>query len=67
MPRPLSSERSTSRSTFSKKTSAIPLSEPRKYDESRNLWQARVNKDWRFYFTIEKDTYRLQAIIPHPK
>ena len=24
----------------------------KKYDESRDLWQARVNDSWRFYFII---------------
>jgi hypothetical protein len=28
---------------------------------------ARVNDDWRFYFTIDRDTYRISEIIPHPK
>ncbi len=27
----------------------------------------RVNKDWRFYFKIIDDTYRILKIIPHPK
>ena len=27
----------------------------KKYDEANNLWQARVNRDWRFYFVIEDD------------
>jgi len=31
----------------------------KKYDESKDLWQARVNKDWRFYFTTTDDTYRI--------
>ena len=39
----------------------------KKYDESRDLWQARVNDDWRFYFKIEADTYVLSAIRSHPK
>jgi mRNA interferase RelE/StbE len=39
----------------------------KKYDASRDLWQARVNKDWRFYFTITDDTYRIEKVIPHPK
>jgi hypothetical protein len=30
-------------------------------------WQARVTKDWRFYFLIRGDTYILQDIVPHPK
>lgn len=40
---------------------------PFTYDESLDLWQARVNLDWRFYFTIEGDTYRIQDITQHPK
>lgn len=39
----------------------------KKYDESQNVWQARVNKAWRFYFTISKDVYRIENVIPHPK
>ena len=44
-----------------------PSLHAKKYDTSRDLWQARVNKDWRFYFTITDDTYRIEKIIPHPK
>jgi plasmid maintenance system killer protein len=44
-----------------------PSLQAKKYDESRDLWQARVNLDWRFYFTIEGDMYRIQDITPHPK
>ena len=39
----------------------------KKYDEGRNLWQARVNKSWRFYFLIQKDVYCIVDIVPHPK
>ncbi len=39
----------------------------KKYDESADLWQARVNRDWRFYFTIAGDTYRIEDVIAHPK
>ena len=39
----------------------------KKYDRERGIWQARVNGGWRFYFTIEGDTYHLHDIIPHPK
>jgi mRNA interferase RelE/StbE len=46
---------------------SYPSLHAKKYDESRDVWQARVNKDWRFYFTIEDDTYRIEKIIPHPK
>ena len=44
-----------------------PSLHAKKYDESNDLWQARVTKDWRFYFTIADDTYRIEKIIPHPK
>ena len=44
-----------------------PSLRAKKYDESRGLWQARVTGGWRFYFTIEGDTHRLQEIKAHPK
>jgi mRNA interferase RelE/StbE len=44
-----------------------PSLRAKKYDESRDLWQARVTRDWRFYFTIEGDTYVLHDIMAHPK
>ena len=44
-----------------------PSLRAKKYDESRNIWQARVNKDWRFYFLIQDDVYYIIDIIPHPK
>ena len=44
-----------------------PSLHTKKYDESRNIWQARVNRDWRFYFVITGDTYLILNIIPHPK
>ncbi len=44
-----------------------PSLRSKKYDEARGIWQARVNVGWRFYFTIEGDTYYLLDIIPHPK
>jgi len=39
----------------------------KKYDQAQNRWQARVNRDWRFYFNIEGDTYFIVEVIPHPK
>jgi len=39
----------------------------KKYGESANLWQARVNRNWRFYFTIAGDTYHIEDVIAHPK
>ncbi len=44
-----------------------PSLRTKKYDVSRNVWQARVNRDWRFYFVITSDTYLVLDIIPHPK
>jgi mRNA interferase RelE/StbE len=44
-----------------------PSLRAKKYDESQDLWQARVNKDWRFFFTITDDTYQIEKVIPHPK
>ena len=39
----------------------------KKYDEARDIWQARVNKDWRFYFKILNDVYMIRDVVPHPK
>jgi hypothetical protein len=39
----------------------------KKYDQARDLWQARVNGGWRFYFRIEGDLCILETITPHPK
>jgi mRNA-degrading endonuclease RelE of RelBE toxin-antitoxin system len=44
-----------------------PSLHAKKYDESRDLWQARVNKDWRFYFVIRDDVYIIVTVVPHPK
>jgi mRNA-degrading endonuclease RelE of RelBE toxin-antitoxin system len=44
-----------------------PSLRAKKYDEANDLWQARVNKDWRFYFLIQNDIYYIVDIIPHPK
>ena len=44
-----------------------PSLHAKKYDESKDLWQARVNKSWRFFFTIRDDSYRIEDVTPHPK
>jgi len=44
-----------------------PSLHAKKYDESQDLWQARVTGAWRFYFKIEDDVYRLEEIKAHPK
>jgi mRNA-degrading endonuclease RelE of RelBE toxin-antitoxin system len=44
-----------------------PSLRAKKYDEGKDRWQARVTREWRFYFLIHGDTYVLQDIIRHPK
>jgi mRNA interferase RelE/StbE len=44
-----------------------PSLRAKKYDEAKDVWQARVTRDWRFYFRIERDTYILLDIMAHPK
>ena len=44
-----------------------PSLQAKKYDEARDIWQARVDRAWRFYFQIRGDTYYLLNITPHPK
>jgi mRNA-degrading endonuclease RelE of RelBE toxin-antitoxin system len=44
-----------------------PSLRAKKYDESADLWQARVNQNWRFYFTIVSDTYVIEDVIAHSK
>jgi plasmid maintenance system killer protein len=44
-----------------------PSLQAKKYDESQDRWQARVNKNWRFYFKIVGDTYVIADLMPHPK
>lgn len=44
-----------------------PSLHAKKYDESRDVWQARVNRNWRFYFVIQGDAYVILAVVPHPK
>jgi hypothetical protein len=44
-----------------------PSLKAKKYDAARDIWQARVSDDWRFYFMIRGDLYYLLDIIPHPK
>mgnify|MGYP001579553891 CR=1 FL=1 len=39
----------------------------KKYGVSGNIWQARINKSWRFYFSIKNDIYYILDILPHPK
>ena len=44
-----------------------PSLRAKKYGEAGDLWQARVTGSWRFYFTMEGDTYLLHEINAHSK
>ena len=44
-----------------------PSLHAKKYDEARDVWQARVNYTWRFYFRIVGDVYLMEEIQYHPK
>ncbi|MGH9438726.1 MAG: type II toxin-antitoxin system RelE family toxin, partial [Terriglobia bacterium] len=44
-----------------------PSLHAKKYEGEDDLWQGRVNRDYRFFFTIESDTYWIISIISHPK
>lgn len=39
----------------------------KKYDEARDIWEGRVNRDWRFFFRIEDDSYLILDVVPHPR
>jgi plasmid maintenance system killer protein len=59
--------RSSNSSNFSEKNRRHPSLRAKKFEEGRNYWQARVNREWRFYFAIENDTYHILKLTPHPK
>ena len=44
-----------------------PSLRAKKYEGVDALWQARVTRDWRFYFTVDRDAYNLIDITAHPK
>jgi mRNA interferase RelE/StbE len=44
-----------------------PSLHAKKYNEAQDIWQARVNRSWRFYFVVRKDEYVILSVIPHPK
>lgn len=44
-----------------------PSLRAKKYDEARGLWQARVDRRYRFYFMVHGDKCTLLSVIPHPK
>ena len=44
-----------------------PSLHAKKFDESQDIWQARVDKNFRFYFSIDGDAYVLLEVKRHPK
>lgn len=45
-----------------------PSLNAKKYPEGgEDVWQARVDRSHRFYFTIELDAYIILRVTPHPK
>ena len=44
-----------------------PSLRAKKYDEANDIWQARVNRGWRFYFKIDDDTCLITDVMPHSK
>jgi mRNA interferase RelE/StbE len=61
------------RKAFDKQVSLLlnnlnhPSLRAKKYNEAIDLWHARVNRYWRFYFTIDGEVCQLHEIIKHPK
>jgi mRNA-degrading endonuclease RelE of RelBE toxin-antitoxin system len=62
----------TARAKFYKQATLLlknlrhPSLHAKKYSEKENVWQARVDHDFRFYFLIERDSYILLRIRKHP-
>ncbi|KWT74625.1 type II toxin-antitoxin system RelE/ParE family toxin [Candidatus Magnetominusculus xianensis] len=44
-----------------------PSLRAKKYNESQDIWQVRINKDYRAYFCIDGDIYIVITICKHPK
>jgi mRNA-degrading endonuclease RelE of RelBE toxin-antitoxin system len=45
-----------------------PSLNAKKYPElGEEIWQGRVNQDYRFFFLIEGGIYTILRIVPHPK
>jgi len=44
-----------------------PSLHAKKYSEAQGIWQARIDRNYRFYFLIEKSAYILLDVRSHPK
>ena len=44
-----------------------PSIQAKKYGAGDDIWQGRVNRDYRFYLQIVDDDYVILRIIPRPK
>ncbi len=44
-----------------------PSLRSKKYNEAENIWQARVDDHYRFYFRIHGDICEILDIMAHPK
>ena len=44
-----------------------PSLNAKKYGGADDIWQGRVNRDYRFYFEITDGIYRIISIVPHPR
>ncbi|TSC78214.1 MAG: hypothetical protein G01um101429_902 [Parcubacteria group bacterium Gr01-1014_29] len=42
-----------------------PSLHAKKYDETKDIWQARIDRTYRFYFEIQGDTYLLTDLVKH--
>lgn len=42
-----------------------PSLHAKKYDETNDIWQARIDRAYRFYFKIEDDLYILIELYKH--
>ena len=44
-----------------------PSLHAKKYNETLDIWQARVDKGYRFYFSVDGGSYTLLCVKNHPK
>lgn len=44
-----------------------PSLHAKKFSEAEDMWQARVTREWRFYFRIANDSYIITDVRSHPK